>query len=384
MSPKVAIVVPGRFHLFNLAQQLLKRGYLSQLITSYPKSETKKWGIPADKVNSILIKEILFRGWQELPKILRGIYDPQFLIHQIFDYLSCSLLKRADLVVGGSSAFLKTLKRARSNGAVTIVEHGSTHIEYQRDILLEEYDRFGIKPESGQIPHPRIVEKELEEYKETDYISIPSSFVKRTFLDKGIPEDKLLCIPYGVDLSRFQQVSRGDNVFRIVFAGTICLRKGVQYLLKAFSELNLPDSELVFMGTVSEDIKGILKQYGGGCLVKHIPHFELYKHYSQGSVFVLPSIEEGLARVLFEAMACGLPVIATPNTGAEDIIENGKQGFIVPIRDVEALKEKILYLYEHQDIAKQMGQLAKQKVSTGYTWDDYGDRVISVYEKIIQ
>jgi glycosyltransferase involved in cell wall biosynthesis len=86
-----------------------------------------------------------------------------------------------------------------------------------------------------------------------------------------------------------------------------------------------------------------------------------------------------------QAMACGLPLICTTNTGGEDFIsEDGKEGFVVPIRDVEALKEKILYLYENQDIAKEMGQNAKQTISTGYTWDDYGNKIVDKYKKIME
>lgn len=381
---KVAISVPGRFHLFNLAQQLLQRDFLSQLITSYPRSETSKWEIPDCKVTSIILKEILFRGWSGLPPFLKNIYNPQYYIHQLFDILACNSLRSSDILVAGSSASLKTLARAKSFGAVNVLEHGSSHISYQNEILKEEYSTFHVQPSFSQIPHKKIIEKELEEYGYTDYIAIPSGFVKKTFVEQGISESKLICVPYGVDLSHFKQIPKKDSVFRIIFAGTICLRKGVQYLLQAYSQLRLKNAELVLIGTMADEIKNISRRYADVFSVKHIPHFELYKYYSQGSVFVLPSIEEGLARVLFEAMACGLPVIATTNTGAEDIIENGKHGFVVPIRDIDALKEKILYLYEHQDLARQMGAVAKQKVSSGFTWNDYGNKIIAEYKKILQ
>ena len=84
-----------------------------------------------------------------------------------------------------------------------------------------------------------------------------------------------------------------------------------------------------------------------------------------------------------EAMACGLPVIATTNTGAEDIYDNGTQGFIIPIQDKEALQEKLLFCYKNQDIARQMGELGKEKVRNGLTWDDYTDRIIKSFNTII-
>ncbi|HIE58654.1 MAG TPA: glycosyltransferase, partial [Hydrogenothermaceae bacterium] len=114
------------------------------------------------------------------------------------------------------------------------------------------------------------------------------------------------------------------------------------------------------------------------------PQNELYKYYSQGSIFVLPSLEEGFAMVQFQAMACGLPLICTTNTGGEDLItKNGEEGFVIPIRNVEAIKEKILYLYNNQNICKDMGQKAKKKIEKGFSWDDYGNRYIKNLEKIM-
>lgn len=381
---KVAISVPGRFHLFDLAQQLLKRDYLSQLITSYPKFEVKKYGIPSNLIRSVISKEVLFRGWERMPIWIRKIFNPQYFIHNFFDILAASSLKKSDIAVGGSSVFLHTLSRAKKFGAVTVVERGSSHITYQNKILREEYELCGIELPPMSVPHPKIIEKELEEYKRTDYISVPSIFVKKTFLDEGIPEEKIIHVPYGVNLSAFKQVPKTDGVFRIVFVGGMCLRKGVHYLLQAFAELNLPNSELMLLGAMNEEMEPFFKKYKGYYnYVGKIPQAELYKYYSQGSVFVMMSIEEGLALVQPQAMACGLPIIATTNTGAEDIIRDGKDGFIIPIRNVEALKEKIKYLYEHQDICRAMGISAKERVSQGFSWDDYGNKMIAEYKRIL-
>ena len=139
------------------------------------------------------------------------------------------------------------------------------------------------------------------------------------------------------------------------------------------------------MGGMTEEIKPFFSKYEGHYkYVGHVPQAELYKYYSQGSVFVMMSLEEGLAVVQLQAMACGLPVIATTNTGAEDIVREGKDGFIIPIRDVEALKEKLTYLYEHPDIREAMSRSAKERVSSGFTWDDYGNKMIAEYEKILK
>ena len=77
-------------------------------------------------------------------------------------------------------------------------------------------------------------------------------------------------------------------------------------------------------------------------------------------------------------------MICTTNTGGEDIVRDGKDGFIIPIRDTEALKEKLVYLYESPKIRESMGQSAKERVSGGFTWDDYGEKMVREYERIIK
>jgi len=382
---RVTISVGGRFHAFNLAEQLSRRNYLERLITSYPKFEVIKYGIPQNKVRSILLKEIIERSWRKLPLFLRRAYNPQYAVHELYDLLALREIGEADIFVGWSSFALHSLRKAKQRGMVTVLDRGSSHIAYQNKILKEEYDQFGVQPEAFQLPHPKIIEKEIKEYEEADYIAISSSFVRRSFLEYGVPEGKLIQVPYGVDLSQFRQMPKEDSVFRVVFVGGMTLRKGVHYLLQAFAELNLPHAELLLVGTLNEEMKPFFKKYEGIFKwIGHVPQKELYRYYSQGSVFVIMSIEEGGAMVQAQAMACGLPVIFTPNTGGEDFIRDGVDGYMVPIRNVEKLKEKMLYLYEHQDFARRMGEKAKERVRSGFTWDDYGKKMIAAYEKILR
>jgi glycosyltransferase involved in cell wall biosynthesis len=345
------------------------------------------------------LKELFQRGWYLLPNSIKNKYDPNFFINQVFDNLASKKINNPDIFVGWSNYSLKSLRVAKNNGAIGIIERGSSHIEFQTNILKEEYEKYGQKIKTA---HPKTIEKELEEYEEADYISIPSSYVRRTFIEKGISEEKLIQVPYGVDLSSFKQVEKNDDIFRVVFAGGMILRKGVHYLLQAFSELNLPNSELVLFGNISEEIKPFFEKYNvekseGQEINKylnknktrirflgHVPQKDLHKYYSQGSVFSICSIEEGLALVQPQAMACGLPVVCTTNTGGEDIVRDGKDGFVIPIRNIEKLKEKLLYLYKNPEERNKMSKSAKERVSTGFTWDDYGDKIVKEYERIFR
>lgn len=378
---KVTVSIAGRGATFYLVQQLLKRNRLKKLITSYPKFEVAKYGIPKEKTRSILIKEVLERGWHRSPRFLRKAYDPSFLIHEVFDKLAKRHIDECDILWSWTSFSLHSLRKAKKLGALSLVELGNAHVSYQHKILAEEYARYGAPFFES---HPRIITKMIQEYNEANYLPVPSSYIKRTLVENSVLESKILVLPYGADLKEFRQIPKEDNKFRIVFAGGLSIRKGVHYLLRAFSELNLPNSELVFLGSVNDEIKPFLKKYGKNTkLMGHIPQKELYKHYSQGSVFCLPSLDDGFAVVILQAMACGIPIIVSENTGGPDVITDGREGFIIPIRDIDALKEKILHMYDNQDKAREMGKLAKQRVASGFTWDDYGERVIKAFEKIL-
>lgn len=380
---RITISVLGRFHFFHLARELQGRGLLNRLITSYPVFETVKYGIEKKYIKSLVFHEINNRISIGFPNFIRSIVNPQYQVFELFDHhASWHIPGNTDIFVGMSSGALHSLRRAKQKGARTIVERGSTHILHQRQLLTEEYDRLGIK---GVIVHPKVIDKELAEYQETDFISLPSQYVKRTFLEYGIPENKLIQNPYGVNLTNFYPVPKEDRIFRVIHCGNLSIRKGVHYLLQAFSELKLPNAELWLIGDINKEISPFLKKYSSDSIILKgtFPERELHRILSQGSVFCLASIEEGLAMVQAMAMACGLPVIITTNTGGEDIVRDGVDGFIVPIRNVEALKEKMQYFYEHEEARRSMGESALHRVRAGFTWKDYADRMINHYQKIL-
>jgi len=305
------------------------------------------------------------------------------MIFELFDRQAARhIMNQSDIFAGLSGCSLYSLRRARQMGAKTVLERGSSHMLYQRTILEEEYARFGLR---RTVVHPQVVERELREYQEADFISIPSLFVKETFLQRGVPAAKLLHVPFGVDLTNFYPIPKVDKTFRVIHCGNLSLRKGVHYLLQAFWELKLPGAELWLIGSLPEEIRPFLKQFASPA-IRHLgpfPEPELHKYYSQGSVFCLASIEEGLAMVQVQAMACGLPLIITTNTGGADLVREGREGFILPIRDVAALKEKILYCYENQEEVRRMGEAARERVRTGFTWADYGDKMMACYRRIL-
>ncbi len=381
---QVTISVWGRFHAFNLAQQLQKRGYLYKLISTYPTFAIKKYGIDAKLILSIWHLEVLSRSWNRLPSWMRSDRNLQLWFAEQFDRAATNYLSPGfDLFVGWSGFNFWSLHRAKELGAKTVIERGSSHMYYQTEILKEEYEKWGLKFTGT---HPGIYEREIKSYDAADRIAIPSLFVKRTFLEQGISESKLIHVPYGTSLAEFYPVPKEDNIFRVVHCGALSLRKGVQYLLQAFYELNLPDAELWLVGSIAPEIEPFLAKYQSDRIITKgtYPQKQLHLLYSQCSVFCLASIEDGFGMVIPQAMACGLPVIHTTNTGGKDIVRDRIDGFCVPIRDVEALKEKILFFYENPDKRDEMGRNALEQARKSLSWDDYGEKIANAYLQIFQ
>jgi glycosyltransferase involved in cell wall biosynthesis len=376
---KINVALWGRFHAFNLAYQLQKKDVLHRLITTYPSFKAEEFGLDRTAIDSFFHLEVLSRAWSKLPSRLKGKYNLQLFWLEWFDRNATKKLSgEFDIFVGWSGACLLSFQRAKELGAMTVVERGSSHMAYQTRILEEEYDRWGLK---FTATHPGIYDREIQAYAECDRIAIPSGFVKRTFIDRGIPEDKLIHVPYGTSLTEFYPVKKEDKIFRVIHCGGITLRKGVQYLLQAFYELQLPDAELWLVGSVDPEMEPFLKKYQSDRIILKgtQPQSQLHWFYSQCSVFCIASIEEGLAMVQPQAMACGLPIIHTTNTGGEDIVRDGIDGFCIPIRDVEAIEEKILFFYENPDNAVEMGKNALEQARTSLSWDDYGDKIHQAY-----
>lgn len=377
---RVSVGSTSRFHTFDLARELEKRGYLASLYTAYPRWKVD--GLPPDRVRAFpwLMGPLTVAARLGL-HALRERWN--YWVVESFDRWVASHLEPCEVYHCLSSFGVRSHRVAKERyGALTVCDRGSSHILYQDEILAQEHARWGIpyRPIDR-----RLVDRELREYEYCDRIFVPSSFAYRSFLEKGVPEAKLVKIPYGVDLRLFRPVSKEDDVFRVIYVGALSLRKGIPDLLEALCPLRLPRFELWLIGSCLPEVRPFLRKHEGGYrYLGIIPRKDLYRYYSQGSVFVMASIEEGLALVQAQAMACGLPVIATTNTGAEDLFTDGVEGFIVPIRSPEAIREKVLYLYEHPEIRDEMARAAHRRVQSLGGWATYGAQVVAAYESVLK
>ena len=372
---KISIIVNSRFWAYDLAKQLEKNKIDYKLISSYYTKES----LNKDKVK-------LFPWLTYLPYIfdrigLGRIYNIDALRIKIFEYLATKEALKGEYDIthcfsGYAYNLLKASQLDRYKSLI-IVDTGSTHPKFQEGILKEEYSKFGWEYHER---NPKTIKKQCKEYEMAKHIIVPSQFVYDTLVKNGVDKDKIKIIPFGVDVPKAVKREEG-NKFTIMFAGSNTVRKGVHHLIQAFSELNLKNAELKIAGHVAPETKKFARKYPGNySFLGNLAKKDLQKLYKESSIFVLPSIEEGSARVIYEAMAYGLPCIATTNTGP--VLRHGKDGFIIPIRDVNAIKKKILYLYENEKERKRMS-ISSRKHIKNYTWERYGKSVIKFYKEIL-
>ena len=210
----------------------------------------------------------------------------------------------------------------------------------------------------------------------SDYIITISDYSKETLINNGIEEEKVYVNNLGFDPSLFKPKMnyRDNGKFKILFVGQISVRKGIKLLIQAFNQLKLKNAELILIGGLADGKSLIDKNNSKIKYVSYCTHQELVTHYQDADIFVLPSYTDSWGMVVIEAMACGLPVIVSENTGSKEAIVDNRSGFIIKVGDVKALEEKLLYFYNNRDITKPFG-VKSHKLAEKYTWEDYEKRV---------
>jgi starch synthase len=394
----VSVIVGGRFHAFDLAAHLHRRGALHRLVTNYPKFVARRWGIPPDRVVSLPGTLIAARAMSKVSSQL--VRRNQYRLHRWFAKAAAKKLEGSDLVVAWSSFAEPSVAWARERGVPTLVERGSAHILEQDELLKEEHALLGF-------PWPGIdrdiVGMEMREYEACTQISIPSLFVERSFVRRGITPERLFRNPYGVDLRSFRPPPQppdppSPSRLKIVFAGTSSVQKGTHHLLRAFEEARQTGWQLTLVGAVAAEARGWLEPAPRGIMaLGHRPQHELASVYANSHCFVMPSIQEGLAMVQVQALACGLPLIATTNTGGEDLLRlRGNDGisrdldvaeypagFIVPIRRPDAIAWCLSQLASSPDLWRSKREEALGLASASLSWEHYGDRALSRYRSVL-
>ena len=381
---KVALTTVGKFHTFDLARQLAQRAMLAGVVTGYPKFMLTHENVEARYIHSF--------PWLRTPYMAlarTGLMGPglerrlTWWALQSLDRYAAARLPVCEAFVGLSGVGLMTGRRAKAGGAVYVCDRGSSHIRVQDALLREEYARHGLRYDGID---PRKIEKEEAEYALADAITVPSRFAKRTFVAEGVPEEKIHVVPYGVSLSQFSPSGRPDpERFDVLFVGGASLRKGMSYLLEGFAAVRHPRKQLTLVGTVRPEVRPMLDRAARGLPIVragHCAQSKLKEIMSRSHVLVMPSIEEGLALVQAQSLACGCPVIGTTNSGAEDLFDDGVEGFVVPIRDAATLADRMQRLADDPALQRRMAASGLARVAGLGGWDRYGDMMTALLAQL--
>jgi glycosyltransferase involved in cell wall biosynthesis len=266
-------------------------------------------------------------------------------IHPLFDLWVTSQLRPGDHVISSYGYGNIAFRKAKRHGGSTLIDAGNSHPEYFWDLVSEEHRIWGV----NRPPYPphwnRRARRMMDD---TDFVICPSRFVEDSFRQRGFTSDRLLYVPYSADLSLFKpdpdNIPPADPLLVVCTAGP-SLRKGFPYLLEAMRLIRKErDARLLLTDIVEAEMRPILAKYSDIPIdwVPALGHRDLAVRLRSAHVFVLLSIEDGFARTVTEALACGLPAVVSENTGAKDLIVEGKNGYVVPIRDAQTAAESIV------------------------------------------
>jgi glycosyltransferase involved in cell wall biosynthesis len=297
------------------------------------------------------------------------------------------LAGKIDIVHCWPAAAVETLKAAAKLGIPTVIERPNAHTRFAFETVAREFQRLGIvmPPDDEYSFKEDLLQREEEEYRLADYILCPSDFTVRTFLDQGVPKEKLKRHIYGYD----DKVYSPDNNVRdrsaglnLLFVGVCAVRKGVHFALEAW--LNSPASRNGtfriaggFLPAYAERLSGMLSHPS----VKVLGHRnDVPDLMRQSDILVLPSIEEGFGLVVAEAMGSGcVPLISEACT---DICRHMVNGLVHPIGDVKTLEKHITMLHEDREL---LGKLRADSLGSAheFTWNAAGVKLHQVYRDIL-
>lgn len=395
MGENINISIGGKWHFYDIVAAADQLGELNHFYTTvYFKNRmlvNSPFGrklhlsnrsceyFSPDKVVSNFVPEIYPKALQKLHVKSEG--QALRMRCDLFDNWTNKAMDFARIFHSQDGFCLETAKRMKKEGAVFICDRGIISASYLKQLSEQEYGKFGIEKEYADC---FIMDKTHEEHMLADCIVVPTETVRKSLVAEGVDESKICIVPYGVDLQLFDGDSgaRNGEEFKLLFVGEISFRKGCHYLLDAWNHLKLDNAELVLIGHVEKEFEVFLNQYDGKDfrIISYISQTELVDYYRNATAFILPSLAEGSARVIYEAMACSLPVIYTDMAGS--IARNEIDGLEIPAFNREAIEEAILQLYKNRELGHQMGNSGHEWVKN-YSKENYRKRIQDIYRQYL-
>jgi len=392
--PKVELI-SNISHYYYTALSLYNSDLLGHYITGPCALDSEEWMSRFGKPFKRLWDERLLRGIP--PKMVKRTWIPEIIqksitkfggtgeranwaCSELFSRKAAWMMEDCDAVHFVNSVGREAAIKAKRTGAKVICDMREEHPQFQWDMLSNEAKELAIE---FVVPGSSYKHRVLDELDLADAVFCPSAYAKRTFIEQGIPAEKIVVCPYGVDTPPFAPANtRRDERFTVLFLGTICMRKGIHYLLESFKMAALRDARLVLAGPVDEQFRPVLRKFEGLFeAVGRVPHSQVHLWYQQADVFVIPSLADSYCLAALEAMSTGLPAIVSANTGCSEMLADGRDGYVVPIRNAAAVAEKLAFLHENRDTCAAMGVAAAKTVKT-LNWENYGRRCVGFYNNL--
>lgn len=342
--------------------------------------------LPFDKIRTYPYKEIL--------RLVASRYTSTILTDKVFEWAEYSFDKWVANQLDNSlieavhtyeHAAMATLKVAKTKGIFTIYEQPSQHYSFFAPIVVEQLKKYPqlTSDETNLLVNEKSTYRNRrrdEELAHSDLILCNSSFTKRTLINASIDAQKIQVVPHGfpqtIDKSYVDSKTLNNRPVIFLNAGTQNLRKGIHLLYNAWRKASFSpqQAELWLIGKNMLPAE-LTKDLGKNIKIKDsIPREELMKLYKEADVFVLPTLADGFAMVISEAMSQGVPVITTQNSMAPDFIEHKKNGWIVPVGEEEALLQQMKWCVENKHLLSKIGYEALQTAKK-WQWEDYRKKI---------
>ncbi len=335
-------------------------------------------GISPDRCHRALFPETFYGTGRRLPLVRRLAIFRHFFHHDFIDRFAANRVLDADtrLVVGREDGVLHSFRRAKQLGAHTVYDLPTAHYRTVRRILEREEGEFpGVCQQPGvcKVFTPARIEHKEAELAVADHVIVGSEFVRRSLIESACPA-AVTVLPSACESGwQLEAVGheQGNRRGLVLHVGYLSLRKGTHRLLRAWKRLGAYRSHrLRLIGEMCLSPR-FLKDYQG--CYEHVPRMrreQLKAQYGAADLLALPAAAEGFAAVILEALSCGLPVVASRNSGAEGFLEPGKEGLLHDFEDEDGLCTHLDWMLSHPRERIEMSRNARAKAAA-WTWADY-------------
>lgn len=396
-SPAILLSHPtGNQNVRNALRSLAEHEMLAEFWTSIAWDEESPWNkllpsklraqfarrafadAPGTMVKCVPFREMvrLAIGSSRLGSAFRSAERP-FSVIGVYRHFDATVARRVrdlklDAVYAYEGGAVQTFREAQRRGVTTLYELTAAHWDWKQRMMSEEADAnpafAGLLPQlKDSALHLQLKGEELDR---ADIIFVPSHHVRRT-LQGVVRDEKIRVIPYGAPPVRPRKKAPSDpgQPLKVLFVGALAQHKGIGYLLDAVDQLG-SQVHLTLAGrryTAHPRVDEACRRW---TWFESLPHYQVLDLMMRSDVLVLPSFSEGFALVVTEALCSGLPVIITPNVGAVDMVRDGQDGFVVPLRSSEAIADRLSALHTDRELLSRMSQNA-QATAARQPWEVY-------------